>query len=144
MIPQTRSKETATRRMTLAAVVATTILLGAGCGDDGDSGVGPPAGDPPPENKAPTATIDANRTSVPSGDGFSTVVRLDASGSSDPDGDPLSFSWTVPSGRFVMGTGSTDATINVTFPGARPYTVTVVADDGRGGTDGASIVIGIQ
>lgn len=93
------------------------------------------------ENQAPTAVVTADRMSVPSGDNHNTVVTIDASASSDPDGDPLTFSWVVPSGVFVNGTSNTDATIQVTFPGAAPYTVVVTVNDGRGGTDTANITI---
>ncbi len=93
------------------------------------------------ENQAPTAMVTADRTSVPAGDNHTTVVRIDASGSSDPDNDPLTFSWVVPSGIFVNGTTSIDEIIEVTFPGAAPYTVTVTVNDGRGGSDTASITI---
>lgn len=93
------------------------------------------------ENQAPTAMVTADRTSVPAGDNNTTVVRIDASGSSDPDNDPLTFSWVVPSGTFVNGTTNTDEIIEVTFPGAAPYTVTVTVNDGRGGSDTASITI---
>lgn len=96
-----------------------------------------------PPNEAPTAVVTASPTSVPQGDGNQTVVTIDASGSSDPDGDTLSFSWMVPSGTFVGGTSATDETIQVTFPGAAPYTVTVTVDDGNGGTDQASITISL-
>ncbi|RMH21383.1 MAG: PKD domain-containing protein [Gemmatimonadetes bacterium] len=92
-------------------------------------------------NQAPTAVISANRTSVPAGDGNQTVVRLDGSGSTDPDGDALTFAWTVPGGTFVNGTTPSDAVIEVTFPGAAPYTVTLTVDDGHGHTAQAQITI---
>jgi hypothetical protein len=92
-------------------------------------------------NQPPTAVVSANPTSVPAGDGNNTVVTIDASQSSDPDGDSLTFSWVVPSGTFVNGTGPADPTIQVTFPGAAPYTVRVTVDDGNGGSDEASVTI---
>ncbi len=104
------------------------------------------AGTPPPngENNPPTASIVASPTSVPRNDNNRTVVTIDGSGSSDPDGDALSFAWTVQSGTFVEGTTPNDAVIKVTFPGAAPYAVNLVVDDGRGGTDTASTTIGLS
>ena len=101
-------------------------------------------GDPSGANSSPVASVTASPTSVPEGDGNLTVVTIDAAGSSDADGDPLSFSWTVPSGRFVNGTGASDETIQVTFPGVAPYTVTVEARDDHGGSDSANVTIGIS
>ena len=101
-------------------------------------------GDPSGANSSPVASVTASPTSVPEGDGNQTVVTLDAAGSSDADGDPLSFSWTVPSGRFVNGTGASDETIQVTFPGTAPYTVTLVVSDGQGGNDSVDITIGLS
>jgi hypothetical protein len=45
------------------------------------------------------------------------------------------------SGRFVNGTSATDPLVQVTFPGTAPYTVTLVVNDGNGGTDTASVLI---
>ena len=98
----------------------------------------------PTDNERPVARVAADRTSVPRGDGFQTVVTLDASDSSDPDGDQLTYSWVVPNGRFENGTTSSDAVIEVTFPGTRPYTVRVTVSDGRGGSDTATITIGLS
>ena len=73
-----------------AVLLIFTLFCLVSCGD----GPGP---DPdPPENNAPTASAGANTTSAIVGD----TVRLDASGSSDPDSDELKFNWTLdrPSG----------------------------------------------
>jgi hypothetical protein len=48
----------------------------------------------------------------------------------------------VPS--FVGGTSASDAVIQVTFPGAAPYLVTLTVSDGNGGSDTAEITIGIR
>jgi hypothetical protein len=79
-----------TAQSLLCAVLCFLLAVAVACGD----GPGP---DPdPPENNAPNASASANTTSAIVGD----TIRLDASGSSDPDGDKLSFSWTLdrPSG----------------------------------------------
>ncbi len=128
-----------------------SALFVAACSDGGGDGAGlinpgPDGGDRggDPTNRDPNASISADRTSVPARDNHNTVVILDGSGSSDPDDDQLSYRWTVPSGRFVSGTSASDARIQVTFPGARPYTITLVVDDGRGGSARKSIVIGLS
>lgn len=128
-----------------------SALFVAACSDDGGDVAGPINPGPGGEggggdttNRDPNASISADRTSVPARDNHNTVVILDGSGSSDPDDDQLSYRWTVPSGRFVSGTSASDARIQVTFPGARPYTITLVVDDGRGGSARKSIVIGLS
>lgn len=111
------------------------VLSVAACGGDEVTG---------PDNNPPTAAVSANPTQVPPGDGNSTIVTIDGSASTDPDGDALSYSWTVPSGTFENGTTAADPTIEVSFPGAAPYTVTLVVDDGNGETDSAQITIGLS
>ena len=96
---------------------------------------------PPQPNQDPVADIVANPTSVPGGDNNQTIVTIDGSGSSDPDGDMLTFEWTVQSGTFVNGTTSTDPVIQVTFPGLGTYTVTLTVSDGRGGSDSTQLLI---
>ena len=95
----------------------------------------------PPPNQDPVADIVANPTSVGAGDNNQTVVTLNGLGSSDPDGDALTYAWTVQSGTFVMGTTDTDSVIQVTFPGSGAYTITLTVDDGRGGSNTAQLII---
>ncbi len=123
------------RRVGRRALPILAALVAVGCGDDG--------GTDPQQNRAPTAVIMADPTVVGAGDNHTTVVTLNGTGSSDPDGDTLSFSWTVPNGQFVNGTSATDPLVQVTFPGTDPYTVTLVVNDGNGGTDTASVVINL-
>ena len=112
------------------------LALAVACGGDSVT--------EPTDNQRPVAQVVADRTSVPRGDGFQTVVTLDASDSSDPDGDQLTYGWVVPNGRFENGTTLSDPVIAVTFPGTAPYTVRVTVSDGRGGSDTATITIGLS
>lgn len=75
-------------------------------------------------NQAPTADAGDDQT-VECTSSSGCLVTLDASGSSDPDGDTLSYSWTDESAAVV----GTDASIQVTVPlGTHTFTLTV--DDG--------------
>jgi hypothetical protein len=123
------------RNFPRTGLVLSLAVVAIGCGDDD-----PPTGI---ENQAPTAQVTASPDSVPQGDGNQTVVTIDGSASSDPDGDTLSFSWVVPSGTFEAGTTGSDAVVQVTFPGAAPYEVTLTVSDGNGGSDAASVTIDI-
>jgi len=67
-------------------------------------------------------------------------VTLDGTGSSDPDDDDLTFSWTAPGITFD---DATSATPTATFPlGAT--TVTLTVDDGNGETDTDEVIITVE
>lgn len=57
-------------------------------------------------------------------------VTLDGTASSDPDGDPISFSWSAPG---VIFDDASSPTPKATFP-LGTTTVTLIVDDGNGGT----------
>lgn len=90
---------------------------------------------PDGSNNDPIASFTIDPPSVPRGDNYETVVTLDASESSDEDGDPLTFQWTVQSAYFVEGTASTSEIAKVTFPGIADYSVTLEVSDGNGGSN---------
>jgi parallel beta-helix repeat protein len=69
--------------------------------------------------------------------GGNIAVTLDGSGSSDPDGDTLSYAW---SGGFGEGF-ATGVNPTVTFNELGDFEVTLTVDDGRGGTDTDSVII---
>ena len=72
----------------------------------------------PPANVAPVADAGPAQTVNPA-----DTVTLDGTGSSDPDTDPLTYSWTQTSGPAVTLTGATTAQPTFTAP-AGPATVT--------------------
>ncbi len=119
--------------LVLAGLLALTI---AGCDSEDDDSGG--------DDNAPTASFTASPTSVPAGDNHQTVVTLDASASSDPDGDPLNFSWVAPSGTYVEGTSSSSEIAKVTFPGIAPYEVRLTVTDPDGNSDTATFTVGLN
>lgn len=90
---------------------------------------------PPPANRPPTvrATCDPCTVEV----GKVSTVTADAQ---DPDGDPLTYRWTVNSGSLANPTNRQTPWTAPMVIGPVPVTVTV--NDGRGGT--ASAVVTIQ
>jgi glucose/arabinose dehydrogenase len=83
-------------------------------------------------NRSPTAVATATPSSGPA----PLAVRFDSGGSTDPDGDPLTYTWSFGDGS-ANGTGST---VNHSYA-AGTYTATLTVSDGHGGHDTASIRI---
>jgi glucose/arabinose dehydrogenase len=85
-------------------------------------------------NQSPTAVIDADHLSGPA----PLTVHFDGSGSSDPDGDPLTYAWDLD------GDGQTDdsdlADPDYTFD-AGSHPVELEVSDGKGGIGTASVTV---
>ena len=84
---------------------------------------------PPPPNHPPVAACSATPASIFAGSGDTVAVHVNAS---DPDNDPLTYSYAATGGT-VEGTGP-DARWNSTGVAVGSYTVNVKVDDGKGGT----------
>jgi hypothetical protein len=84
-------------------------------------------------NGAPTADAGANQTVT-----VGSNVTLDASGSSDPDGDPLTYSWDF------TGDGTEDATgvsPSTSYDTVDSHTATLTVEDEHGATDTDTVTI---
>lgn len=91
-----------------------------------------PSGGPTDTNGKPTAKITSNTTQgmVP------LAVAFDASGSTDPDGDVLSYSWDFGNGDTAVG-----VTTSYEFKDVGDQIVTLTVSDGNGKTDIATTTI---
>ncbi len=90
-----------------------------------------------PENNAPVADAGSAQT-VNAGD----AVSLDGSGSSDPDGDALTYAWTQTSGPSVTLSGGNSASPGFTAPsgdGTLVFSLTV--NDGTAGSAADTVVV---
>ena len=108
--------------------------------DDGHGGAADCSADirvEPRPNRPPTMSCSADRYSVVSGESAEITATA-----SDPDGDPLTYSWNSNGGR-VRGTG---ASVRFDTSGLAPgqYTVTGRADDGRGGVADCSLRVDVR
>ena len=81
-------------------------------------------------NRAPIANLAVSPTSGTT----STIFRFNGAGSSDPDGDPLTYRWPLVS-------SSTENTITRTFSSSGTYTTTIEVTDSSGVTDTASVTV---
>lgn len=90
-------------------------------------------------NRAPVAVATADPTTLLRDLGSDPqAVDFDASGSSDPDGDALSYLW-----NFGDGTTSTEATPShgYALPGTYPVTLTVTDPEGARATDTVTVTV---
>ncbi len=94
---------------------------------------------PPPPNRPPTASCSVDKSTVYAGSGDFAVVRVNAS---DPDNDPLSYSWTTNGGT-VEGSGP-EVRWNSSGTNPGTYTAKVRVSDGRGGTADCSADIRVE
>lgn len=105
-----------------------------------DSDGGDAAG---PANEPPVADASAASTLVPAG----TTLSLDATDSTDPDGDSLSYEWSQTGGATVTLTDATTASPTVTAPSVSTETTLVfevTVRDGAGGVDTDTVSISVE
>jgi len=94
---------------------------------------------PPPPNHPPVAACSVTPASVYAGSGDAVAIHVAAS---DPDNDPLTYSYTATGGT-VEGTGP-EARWNSNGLAAGSYTVNAKVDDGRGGTTSCAADIKVE
>jgi outer membrane protein OmpA-like peptidoglycan-associated protein len=94
---------------------------------------------PPPPNRSPVVSCSVDKSMVYEGSGDAAAAHAVAS---DPDNDPLTYSWTTSGGN-VEGNGA-DARWNSSTAAPGAYTVKVRVDDGRGGTADCSTDIRVE
>jgi endoglucanase len=86
----------------------------------------------PPANRNPTACFNVITATPRAG----TPVEFDGACSTDPDNDPLSYAWT-----FGDGASGTGPQVARTYAAAGSYSVRLVVNDGRGGSNALSKTI---
>jgi outer membrane protein OmpA-like peptidoglycan-associated protein len=94
---------------------------------------------PPPPNHPPVAACSVTPAAIFAGSGDTVAVHVNAS---DPDNDPLTYSYTATGGT-VESTGA-DARWNSTGVAVGSYTVNAKVDDGRGGTASCAADIKVE
>jgi len=118
------------------------------------------APDPDSSNNAATFTTRVNRPPtgnagpdqiVSAGASCQAIVTLNGAGSSDPDGDTLTYAWTIdnlpPPILFSPTDPSTGAVTGPTPSGPLPlgiHTITLTVNDGHGGTSFDTVVVTVR
>jgi outer membrane protein OmpA-like peptidoglycan-associated protein/opacity protein-like surface antigen len=97
----------------------------------------PPA--PPKPNRPPVAACSATPTSVYQGTTEPLAIHVNAS---DPDNDPLTYSYTATGGT-IDGTGP-DVRFNPSGLAIGSYTINAKVDDGRGGSATCSVDVAVS
>lgn len=77
---------------------------------------------PPPTNTAPVAVVDGPYTTIQG-----LPVAMSAAGSSDPDGDDLTYAWT-----FGDGSGAAGVSVSHTYQQGGTFTVRLIVTDAGG------------
>ncbi|MBI5518338.1 MAG: hypothetical protein HY909_31495 [Deltaproteobacteria bacterium] len=90
-----------------------------------------------PATERPTARVTVSPSRIARGDGFVTVVTLDAAGSM---GGGLSYQWSIPDGRFEPGSAATDPAVRVRLPGTADHGWSVRVRNALGEDAAAGIV----
>ncbi len=89
-----------------------------------------PSNQPPVADAGSDQTVECNSTNE-------TSVILDGSASSDPDGDPLTHTWTGPFGTTDGPTPRVDLPLG-------EHVITLTVDDGQGVTDSATVTVVVE
>ena len=95
---------------------------------------------PPSENVPPIADAGPGQTLFDTNGDGQEDVTLGGSGSSDPDGDPLTYVWTEDGTQIATGA---NPTVKLST-GSHAITLTVTDDNGATDTDKVGIIIGIK
>ena len=106
-------------------------LLLSACGGGGSGGA--------PVNALPVSSAGTAQSVV-----AGTVVTLDGSASSDTDGDPLTFAWTLtfrPTGSAAVLAGASSAKPTFTPDVAGTYVATLVVSDGKASSAAATVPV---
>jgi hypothetical protein len=108
--------------------------------DDGRGGIATCSADirvEPKPNHPPTIACSANPSSVFAGERSQITCNA-----SDPDGDPLTYTWRANSGRITGNGPNGDFDTSGLSPGT--YSITTRVEDGRGGAADASTPVAVR
>jgi hypothetical protein len=98
----------------------------------------PPPPKPPPVNRPPTVSLSCVKDAVLPGETTTSMATA-----ADPDGDPLTYTWSTSAGK-LTGSGASTTLDTAGVPCDTTITVTVTVSDGRGGSASASCTVRVR
>lgn len=121
----------------LLLVVVVALLAACGGGSGGSGSTGGTSTEP---NNAPHADAGVDQSVTPN-----SLVTLDASASSDYEGDTLSYAWTLakPVGSSAVLARATSQKPTFTADAFGNYEATLVVSDGHGNSDSSTVTIAV-
>ena len=124
------------------ASFALTILASCGGGGSGETSLPPPSSGGGTQNSVPTANAGPDQSSE-----VGLLITLDGTGSSDPDGDTITYAWEFESKPSDSQVSLSDgAAQNPTFTAdvAGDYAVSLVVSDGNASSDPDTVTVQIS
>ena len=127
------------------AALCLCLLTLAGCGGGGGTGTG--GGSPgtgltvPTANARPVAVV---RSTSGAEAPLNRATSFDGSGSTDANGDPLTYRWTLasrPTGSSAALSAASGASVDLTADVPGDYVVTLVVSDGKLDSSPASVTV---
>lgn len=134
-------KVSSSRRLMAANLLLALAILAAGCGGGGGGGGDTGPTEPVQVNNPPVALAGSDQNVA-----IGASVMLDGSASSDPDGDLLSYSWTLnaPGGSAANLTGANTATPSFTADTAGQFRATLVVGDGQDSSNPSMVMVTVE
>jgi len=130
-----------------AVITAAAAVLLSGCGGGGSNTTAAPAAAPPLGSSAPKAnTAPVAKATAVSGALTGKAFTLDATGSSDVDGDSLSYQWTLrsaPAGSKAELSDKTQSKPTFTPDLAGDYEFVLVVNDGASNSPEITVAVAV-
>ena len=118
-------------------IAATVVVLLSACGSGGGGGDG--GSSSPAANTKPVANAGIAQDVI-----TGALVTLNGGASSDANGDPLTYSWTLtskPAGSGATLVSATSVTPTFTADVAGSYVATLVVNDGQEDSDPSTVTV---
>lgn len=125
--------------MILSAFIIAALIYGCGGGGGGGGGGGSSSGSSTPANTAPVANAGTDQNV-----GTGALVTLSGAGSSDADGDTLTYGWRIlgkPTGSTAALSSATAVSVTFTADLTGTYEIGLIVNDGKASSTEDSVFV---